>query len=181
MSEGGQPPRLWEGMLEIYAAPGVSRACVEAQDACGVDVLLLLSAVVLARSGLRLSPSMADAMLETTRHWQSEVVLPLRVLRRRWRGNPAAAELRERVKAIELEAERVEVEALQAVLDAGTPPPEATPGGELLADNLAVLDICSEKHGDCAAAMASLRDCLRRALGPDGRHLLSGLAQLKRE
>ncbi|MEQ8516492.1 MAG: TIGR02444 family protein [Chromatocurvus sp.] len=148
-------PLLWEGMLDLYAAPGVAGACIAVQDTCDADVLLLLTAALLARSGLRLPPDLAGRMAAETQEWRSEVVRPLRALRRRWRERPAAQALRERVKALELDAERSEVETLQALLDAASPLPRSGPGIELLRANCGALPPGPRHAGaDCADALA---------------------------
>lgn len=133
-------PELWQGMLDLYSAPGIPEACVGLQDACEADVLLLLTAVILTRSERQLTPDLAGRLVAATAEWRHEVVLPLRALRRRWRGRLAAESLRERVKVLELEAERSQVGLLQSTLEAASPLPEAVADRALLRRNcLAVL------------------------------------------
>lgn len=128
-------PELWQGMLDLYSAPGIPEACVSLQDACEADVLLLLTAALLTRSEQQLTPDLADSLVAATAEWRHEVVLPLRALRRRWRGRLAAAALRERVKALELEAERSQVGLLQSALEAASALPGAAAGPALLRSN----------------------------------------------
>jgi len=97
---------LWEFSLELYARPGVAAACIEAQDHCAVDVNLLLYAAWLARQGFELDQNQWQALVASVADWRQRVVQPLRDLRRDWQALPAAADLRERVKALELAAER---------------------------------------------------------------------------
>lgn len=128
-------PELWQGMLDLYSAPGIPEACVSLQDACEADVLLLLTAAILTRSERQLTPDLAGRLMAATAEWRHEVVLPLRALRRRWRGRLAAEALRERVKALELEAERRQVGLLQSALGAVSPLPGAAAGPALLRTN----------------------------------------------
>jgi uncharacterized protein (TIGR02444 family) len=112
---------LWRFSLEVYGRPGVAQACVALQDEHGVDVNVLLCLLWLGAAGCRLSPVEVRAIDDRVAHWRDAVVAPLRALRRGLRtppslGDPAAVEaLRERVKAVELEAERLEQEKLQAL------------------------------------------------------------------
>jgi len=97
---------LWEFSLALYARPGVAAACIEAQDHCAADVNLLLYAAWLARQGLALEERQWRALAAHVADWRQRVVQPLRALRRDWRALPAAAALREHVKALELAAEQ---------------------------------------------------------------------------
>lgn len=97
---------LWEFSLERYARPGVAAACIEAQDYCAADVNLLLYAAWLARQGLELDQIQWRALEGSVVEWRQRVVRPLRALRRDWQALPAAADLREQIKALELAAER---------------------------------------------------------------------------
>lgn len=157
MNEARVVPELWPGMLDLYSAPGVAEACIEAQDACDADVLLLLTAALLARDGLQLTPDIADSLIGGTLGWREEVVAPLRALRRRWRGYPAAGSLRQRVKALELDAERSEVGILQSLLDASPPLARSGPGTDLLAANCDALRYDPRAASACGDALAAFR------------------------
>lgn len=97
---------LWEFSLQLYARPGVAAACIEAQDRFAADVNLLLYAAWLAQEGLALNQEQWRALAVAVTDWRQRVVQPLRALRRDWRDLPAAAALREQVKALELAAEQ---------------------------------------------------------------------------
>ena len=122
---------FWDWAVAVYARPGVAEACLDLQDSHGQNVPLLLWAAW--RGGD------VAAAVGLARAWEDEVVAPLRGVRRRLKGRAGAETLRERVKAVELEAERTLMLALEAVagalLDAdalakvadawgGSPPPE---------------------------------------------------------
>ena len=108
---------LWSFATTLYAKPGVEAACLIQQDA-GADVCLLLCGLWLDSHG---TPHDADSqaqLLQIAETWQHEVVEPLRALRQAWRTpaqqDPALADLRLRVKQLELDAEREQLLRLQA-------------------------------------------------------------------
>ena len=162
-------PDLWKGMLDLYAAPGVAQACIELQDACDADVLLLLTAALLSNAGIPLSPVLADQLVAETRVWRTEVVIPLRTLRRRWRGLSSAASLREQLKALELDAERTQVCKLQALLDAASEPESFAAGTDLLGSNCTQLVPGLAQTPDCADALALFRERIADAFAAESR------------
>ena len=100
---------LWSFALSIYARPGCEAACLRLQEH-GADVCLLLCGAWLEQRGVALEPARIQALQQLARPWQKTVVEPLRQKRMQRRTMaqqdvPLAA-LRERVKALELEAER---------------------------------------------------------------------------
>lgn len=107
---GGRNP-FWEFSLAVYARPGVPAACLGLQDGRGVDVNVLLFA---AWAGMDCATALSGAELEridgAVADWRREVVRPLRAVRRRVKGEDAA--LYDRMKAVELEAERVQQDRL---------------------------------------------------------------------
>lgn len=114
----------WRFALEIYAKPGVGAACLRLQDEFGVDVNVLLVALYAAtRLGIVVGAEEAAALDAAAAAWRRRAVGPLRALRRdlksRVEGVPpdAADRLREGVKDLELEAERIEQAVLARVLD----------------------------------------------------------------
>ena len=112
---------LWSFALSTYARPGVEAACLRLQDQ-GADVCLLLCAAWLERRGVALEPERIQALQQVALPWQKNVVEPLRQMRAQWRAMaqqdlPLAA-LRERVKALELEAERELLARLEVLTQA---------------------------------------------------------------
>lgn len=101
---------LWRFSLAFYALPGVAPALIALQDRDGLDVNLMLFALWLGISGRgRLNKDelrAADRAVSTIR---TEVVAPLRALRRRLKQSPDAdvQRLRENIKALELSAEKL--------------------------------------------------------------------------
>ena len=112
------PSDLWTFALRLYAQPGIEQACLRLQ-AGGADVCLLLCACWLGRRGTAFSATRADTLKELCAPWQEQVVRPLRSLRQAWRtqaqADPALAGLRERIKAIELDAEHELLARLEQV------------------------------------------------------------------
>lgn len=109
-------PDLWTFATTLYARPGVEAACLELQ-AAGADVCLLLCGLWLDSHGVAHSADREAQLRGIAEPWQREVVKPLRALRQGWRkaaGQDSALKgLRERVKQLELEAERVQLGRLQ--------------------------------------------------------------------
>ncbi len=97
---------LWQYSLSRYSLPGVEALCLVAQDDYGIDVNLLLLAAWLGEQGLVLTAADVADIDAAVEPWRREVVLPLRALRRQWRGLPAVAGLRDDIKALELRAEQ---------------------------------------------------------------------------
>jgi uncharacterized protein (TIGR02444 family) len=120
---------FWRFSLRIYRQPGVADACIALQDECGVDVNVLLFFLWLAADKKLIPARNARAVCEQAALWHDDVVMPLRTLRRKLKEGSTlvahnTAELfRTRIKAVELEAERLQQEALFAL----TPNLEAEP------------------------------------------------------
>jgi uncharacterized protein (TIGR02444 family) len=117
-AQTGSP--FWRFSLRFYRAPGVADACIALQDGCGVDVNVLLFVLWLAGDGRQIGVTEARRIDMTAMPWRDGVVVPLRALRRRLKDGvlPVGRNevFRNRVKAIELEAERLEQEALFAIV-----------------------------------------------------------------
>jgi len=133
-SREAQHSPFWTYSLRLYAQPGVPAACLALQDACGVDVNVLLFCLYAAASGRQVGREDVLRMIDLVADWKDSMVVPIRGARRFLKQPPeafagiAADALRSRVKAIELEAERLQQEALFASfgMDAlGAPAPRA--------------------------------------------------------
>lgn len=111
---------LWNFALELYARAGVEQACLELQEA-GNDVCLLLTGAWLQRRGVRCLDERLQALQALAGPWQRVVVTPLRQVRQDWRANASQdaelAALREQVKKLELQAERILLDRLQALAE----------------------------------------------------------------
>ncbi len=126
MSEpSAQGSPFWRFSLGFYRRPKVADACIALQEEAGVDVNLLLFLLWHAVQARSLSPAEVADLEDKIAPWREAAVVPLRAVRRALKAPaaliaPAAAEaFRTRVKAVELEAERLQQEAMYALVDAG--------------------------------------------------------------
>lgn len=112
---------LWEYANRLYAAPGVAEACLRLQDESGVDVCVLLLLLWLAQQRRAVRDTQVQMILRTSAEWREHIVQPLRGVRRRLKSPPTLVDaadsevLRATIKAAELRAERLELNALQAL------------------------------------------------------------------
>jgi uncharacterized protein (TIGR02444 family) len=117
---------FWRFSLGFYRRAGVADACIALQEEAGVDVNLLLFLLWHATSQRQLSAAEVSALEKKVAPWRNTAVIPLRTVRRALKSPdlinetalvPAAtAELfRTRIKAVELEAERLQQEAMHAL------------------------------------------------------------------
>jgi uncharacterized protein (TIGR02444 family) len=144
---------LWDWMLAAYARPGVPETCLKLQDEFGQNTSLLLWAAW-AR------PADAGVLARATRAaqaWDATTLHPLRAVRRALKApappvaDAAREGLREDVKSVELHAERVLVETLEAL---GGAPGDA-PGSALQAMIAAVKAWGRPAPEDALAALAT--------------------------
>jgi uncharacterized protein (TIGR02444 family) len=116
-----QASPFWTFSLGYYRGAGVSEACLELQDNCGVDVNVVLFLLWLASQKRRVPADQVRLVAEKVRPWQIDVIGPIRALRRMLKTDAplldkGSAELfRTRIKAIELESERLQQEAMYAM------------------------------------------------------------------
>lgn len=112
---------FWRFSLSLYRMGGVPPACIALQDGHGLDVNIMLFALWLGSCGRAVTQAELTEADEAVRDWRAEAVIALRGVRRFLRTPPnaidaaAAAALRDRVKAVELESERLQQEALFAL------------------------------------------------------------------
>ncbi|MGE8295294.1 MAG: TIGR02444 family protein [Pseudomonas sp.] len=143
---------LWNFALERYARAGVEQACLQLQEA-GSDVCLLLTGAWLQGRGVRCLDQRLCALRNVAGPWQREVISPLRQTRRDWRAaagqDTELAALREQVKKLELQAERVLFERLQALAEGW--PAEASEDDWLI-----------RLAGNDSAALQVLRDAVNQ-------------------
>ncbi len=109
---------LWRFALGFYARPGAAPACLELQDEAGCDVTLVLWLLWCADDGRPLDAGAIAAADARLARWRDAVVVPLRATRRAMREallpGIDTEPCRGRVKALELEAERLALAALSA-------------------------------------------------------------------
>jgi len=113
--------QAWHYVTMLYADPALARELLHRQDTEGLDVVLHLFARWVEAQGRPLEPdalARADALVAC---WSTQVVAPLRRLRRAMKAmeaidGPRVAAVRRQVQAAELAAERAELEMLWAWL-----------------------------------------------------------------
>ncbi|MGX9934287.1 TIGR02444 family protein [Advenella kashmirensis] len=109
----------WQFSLAVYTRDGVAEHCLALQRRLGLDVNVLLLMLWAARQwgDAPTAEQIADADGRISA-WRHEIVIPLRQLRGRLKSGPAPAPdvmtnmLREDIKRLELDAERMEQEML---------------------------------------------------------------------
>ncbi len=115
------PERFWDFSLAVYPAAGVKPACLSLQ-AAGLDVNLALWIAWHAAHGRKTGAAL-EAALVLSADWSARVVKPLRAARDALKVAPgyveaeAAGALRKAILSAELEAERLEQQALEALPD----------------------------------------------------------------
>lgn len=128
----------WAFALALYAKPGVAEACLTLQNEVGVDVMLLLMTTFAAvRHRLLLTADEIRELDEACRPWREQIVWPLRAIRTGLKAGLSTAPgeatepFRAKVKALELEAEKLENRILAECLPL-RPPGEAAVRSEQL-------------------------------------------------
>src|SRR5688572_5067029 len=131
-SETSRDSAFWRFSLRFYALPEVAPACLALQDEAQVDVNLLLFLLFLADGGRAVTRDDVARLDAQIAPWRTDVVEPLRALRRRLKTGigdvppPASEGLRNMVKKVELEAERLEQGRLENTAGRlGKPAPRA--------------------------------------------------------
>jgi uncharacterized protein (TIGR02444 family) len=108
---------FWSFTLGLYGKPGVAPALIGLQDRLGLDVNMLLYCCWSGADGRSLSREDLKAVEAVTEPWQSEVVRPLRALRRRLKGGFGAMPA-ERVEAYRRRVNELEIEGEHIVQNA---------------------------------------------------------------
>src|SRR5437016_6349461 len=115
-SPQGSP--FWRFSLQLYRQPAVADACIQLQDEAGVDVNLLFFLLWLALQRRTFSESEVEWLESKVGPWRDATVIPIRNVRRALKVPPAlvggatAEFFRTKIKAVELEAERLQQEAM---------------------------------------------------------------------
>ena len=124
---------FWRFSLQFYRLAGVPGACIALQDEYAVDVNLLLFLLWRASEGRLLSTDEVRNLDAKVRDWRNVTVVPLRTIRRKLKGARTLVEtglqetFRTKMKAIELEAERLQQQALFALSQSESIGKEADP------------------------------------------------------
>ena len=153
---------FWRFSLAVYAAPGVEAECLALQDARGIDVnLLLFCAWLGAARRVALTQSDIERAWHIVQPWHEQAVRPLRSVRRRLKafsGHEYEA-FRNRVKAIELEAEQVEQATLFAHALESWPQAADGDARQIVPENLRIF-LRSRSNAASADGEAQSMQCL---------------------
>ncbi|HEY6257424.1 MAG TPA: TIGR02444 family protein [Xanthobacteraceae bacterium] len=112
------PSPFWRFSLQFYRLPGVAEACIRLQEEAGADVNLLLFLLWNAARQRALTVAQVTELEQRIAAWRDRAVIPLRAIRRALKSpqdlveGGAAEAFRTRIKAVELEAERLQQEAM---------------------------------------------------------------------
>jgi uncharacterized protein (TIGR02444 family) len=118
---------LWPYALEVYGRPGVEPLLLALQDVHGQCAPYLLWSLWMAASGRAADDAALRSGAALARAWQDAAIAPLRRLRRDLKASPAPGpkpareRLRQGVKKLELDAERM----LLRMLEEASPEPSA--------------------------------------------------------
>jgi uncharacterized protein (TIGR02444 family) len=116
---------FWRFSVKFYAVPGVAPACIELQDHAKVDVNVLFFLLWNATEKRALSAVDVAEVERSVGAWRDMTVVPIRNVRRALKSPPpvmaadTAEGFRTRIKAVELEAERLQQEALYDMAQSG--------------------------------------------------------------
>lgn len=161
------PPSLWKFATEHYARDGVAQLCLRLQDEYDFDVnLLLFCCWYGAHYGVAESTLM-QSLYDYSCDWNNNAVKPVRQTRGWLKAliesspgdGPVLTQLREKVKEVELECERHQLEELEAKAQAVRPAQTGTDTEENCWKNLELLR--QQMGADEAATDELLRELLK--------------------
>jgi len=104
---------LWEFAAACYQRPGVAELCLTLQDGADADINMLLAAAWLAADGHLWQIEDVAALVSACAQWRALCLLPLRKIRRDMKGLVGADNWYQRIKALELEAERHQLHRIE--------------------------------------------------------------------
>lgn len=114
---------FWDFSLQFYAHDGVEELCLQLQDDFHIDVNMALFCCWYGVTRGLVPDGLWEPLLKQGGTWNTQVVQPLRQSRRWMKANPPTIEnlefstLRERIKALELNAELVQHQLLESVVE----------------------------------------------------------------
>lgn len=126
MSELAFLRRVWSDMCAAYGDAALEQACLDVQEKYGADVPLLLVLCIADRVGHGIARENLEALVVESEDWRDIVIRPLRLARQGMKARftaPAESGLRDDIKRLELEAERLHVQRLAEAF-----PPSAANG-----------------------------------------------------
>jgi uncharacterized protein (TIGR02444 family) len=170
---------FWRFSLGFYRQPAVAEACLRLQDEAGVDVNLLFYLLWHAALERKLDAADVAAIEQRIAPWREQVVAPLRAIRRAIKVPPPVIETgtaeayRTKVKGLELEAERLQQEALYDLAQTSRFGEPASSAEEAAGANIdAYRAVCARPLPDDAVAVvtAAFSSYVRSAGAVQGAH-----------
>ena len=123
---------FWDWALRQYAREPTQALLLTLQSQADLVILEALFAAWLSTEGHRLEAHDVAAMRDTTGTWIDEVVLPLRAVRERWKGDASKEAARRHLLQLEVEAERHLAELMWSSTEALRSAPEDSVTKEML-------------------------------------------------
>ena len=117
---------FWKFAVRTYRCDGVQEACLALQNEHGADVNMLLFCCWMGTTRGEFDTKTFGMVLDFSRTWADQVVRPLRKVRTwmKTKGCPdpviqveSCINLRERIKNVELEAEHLQENTMQFIVD----------------------------------------------------------------
>ncbi|HLX16152.1 MAG TPA: TIGR02444 family protein [Bradyrhizobium sp.] len=149
----------WAFALELYARPRVAEACLKLQNEAGVDVMMfLMVAYAAVRHRILLTAAEIRELDEACHPWREQIVWPLRAIRSGLKTEPRPAPnseteaFRSKIKAVELDAERLQNRLLAECLPLRPPEQDAIGRDDLRCVLCGVVTHFLEKRGDQSTA-----------------------------
>ena len=130
---------FWNFSNHVYREENVATACLLLQNENNADVNMLLFCVWAAKARFELSTSTFEDALAFSRSWAVDIVRPLRAIRTARKREDEIEHrntFRRNVKALELQAEKLQQEELQALLGANVRQTNSADSLRLAASNL---------------------------------------------
>lgn len=159
---------FWKFSLALYSRPAVREECLALQEKYSVDVNVLLFCGWLGWSrNVRLEAADLRGIETLAADWHRNAVKPLRSVRQYLKASVAdgARELRERVKAAELVAERVEQALLFSYAERQWPRGGGEPAAVCVLSNMQMFVRAHGQPGDERRVMPIVEAAL--TLAPD--------------
>lgn len=116
-----QPGVFWDWSMDVYTRTGVAERLLRLQDECGLNVNLILWCLWAGDHFTALKDQEVVSLVRLTEEWSDRITQPLRGVRRWIKGrdlpgdSEATNELRQGVKALELDAEKISQSSLNAL------------------------------------------------------------------
>lgn len=107
------PESFWQFSGEAYGEADVAEACLEAQDAFGADVNVILLCLWMDTRGVRVQGDDWAKLLTTSQIWQRETLKPHREKRRALKGQPDYGAAKREELALERQAQAALLDCLE--------------------------------------------------------------------